>query len=385
MEFIKDIDNKIKVIIGHEPLNEDLYKINYSSDKLPEIFFDTIEDLDALDNSDLYNAITELDIDNLFSIFSEITFSYPWYFSDSYDAFYIESISLLDINNRKALVKITIDNPFDKWKRLWSILDNGVAFKNSLEKYNLEGLNFPNWNSDDLFESVINGIRFELEKEASGSISDIVSELIDYVQEAYSDANEHLSLRLKSDTLVRQFNFPEETKSACEQYLIYFTSFLKDIGIAATSEIQEITVNEVLFSVTPLEKTQALSQIREALDIYLNLPRNQSINFMNPAMDLASQQLAINISHFKGQLILANAIIQQKELTIKNQAQLINQQSVANDILVKSLQTQNEEEDTEGLVGELVKIKKAEWEFIELDLPEMLRWLKSKFSKKNIT
>src|SRR5215213_4701390 len=48
------------------------------------------------------------------------------------------------------------------------------------------------------------------------------------------------------------FNFPEAVKIPCEQYLLYFATFLKDLGINAASNLQE-EAGKVLFSVTPTE------------------------------------------------------------------------------------------------------------------------------------
>src|SRR5215469_11433116 len=60
------------------------------------------------------------------------------------------------------------------------------------------------------------------------------------------------------------FTFPAPIKSACEQYLLYFGQFLSDLGIQTQTELAE-NAARVLFSVTPIDATQALSQIRDAL------------------------------------------------------------------------------------------------------------------------
>ncbi len=56
------------------------------------------------------------------------------------------------------------------------------------------------------------------------------------------------------------FSFPTSVKSACEQYLLYFGQFLSDLGIQTQTELAEKAAR-VLFSVTPIDATQALSQI----------------------------------------------------------------------------------------------------------------------------
>jgi hypothetical protein len=47
------------------------------------------------------------------------------------------------------------------------------------------------------------------------------------------------------------FEFPAPIKSACEQYLLYFAQFLRDLGIEAEAELKE-EAGRVLFSVTPV-------------------------------------------------------------------------------------------------------------------------------------
>jgi transcriptional regulator with XRE-family HTH domain len=72
-------------------------------------------------------------------------------------------------------------------------------------------------------------------------------------------------------SLITRFDFPEEVREACIQYLVYFTRFLKEAGIEATSEVLQ-KAGQTLFTVTPTDATVALSKIREALDIYLQIP-----------------------------------------------------------------------------------------------------------------
>lgn len=306
----------------------------------------------------LINGIVKLNVDkNLISIgftFNLPSYDFSWYENWSGLAHLIELKHLIDSED----IVIYWEGWPNKESEVYQLIDSDRFWPYVFFKHDLEGFDIKTALSKDL----------------------------NFLSYKHEEVKKQLRRRfsITNKGLIEEFDFPPDIRVECEQYLIYFSKFLKEIGISASSAINNEATGKTLFSVVPDDKNQALSQIREALDIYLNLPRNNSISPMNPTLDLASQQLAANIYHLKSQLLLANAVIQQKELTIENQTRLIHQQSIANDILVKSLQKHNEEEDTEGLVGEMVKVKKAEWEFIELDLPEMLRWLKSKFSKKNI-
>ena len=75
--------------------------------------------------------------------------------------------------------------------------------------------------------------------------------------------------QIEDKSLATYFSFPEEVKSACEQYLLYFGEFLRDGGINASVEIKE-EADRVLFSVTPRDSREALGRIRQILDSTLN-------------------------------------------------------------------------------------------------------------------
>ncbi|ALF54939.1 hypothetical protein ACX27_22305 [Nostoc piscinale CENA21] len=70
---------------------------------------------------------------------------------------------------------------------------------------------------------------------------------------------------------------------------------------------------------------------------------------------------------------------------IQQQQSLIQQQLLSGQILVESMQENKEQkEDKESIVGDVLSIKKFNWEFIELDLPTLLRHLKKTFKRKKI-
>ncbi len=128
-----------------------------------------------------------------------------------------------------------------------------------------------------------------------------------------------------------KFEFPNEISSACKQYLLYFTQFLQDIGINATSSLKE-DAGKVLFSVTPTDNSEALDKIREALAIYLNLPANPIVyNESFASMRLEhqidslkhSQQMAVTEFRLK----IAQSLVEAKNKTISDQSEIIFQQT----------------------------------------------------------
>jgi hypothetical protein len=93
----------------------------------------------------------------------------------------------------------------------------------------------------------------------------------DIIYDFHIKSLEVLEIKHLNERINFSFNFPEELKIPCEQYLLYFAQFLQDLGINATSNLKE-EAGKVLFSVTPTDDQEALGKIREALAVYLNLP-----------------------------------------------------------------------------------------------------------------
>ena len=62
---------------------------------------------------------------------------------------------------------------------------------------------------------------------------------------------------------------------------------------------------------------------------------------------------------------------------------LIQQQQRFQQILIDAIQKEREEEpDKEPVVGDIVSVKKFDWQFLEADLPTLLRRLKERFGRK---
>ena len=163
------------------------------------------------------------------------------------------------------------------------------------------------------------------------------------------------------------FEFPEEIKTMCEQYLIYFGQFLHDIGIEASTEIRH-SDKKTLFSVIPGDKDTALTAIQEALTCYLNLPDIDNPSQYNS--DISVLQLESNILHLKSQLTLAKATIQTKEQTIS----MLQYQQFRADNKLESDRTYDEERILDGLIT----VKKLEYNGLVIDTPNIVRKLKRK-------
>ncbi|MBH5319435.1 hypothetical protein I6N90_16690 [Paenibacillus sp. GSMTC-2017] len=191
---------------------------------------------------------------------------------------------------------------------------------------------------------------------------------------------------LNKGSVISLFQFPEQVRTSCEQYLIYFTDFLKNLGINATSNLNH-EAGQVLFSVTPTSDEVALYKIYDALEIYLRLPNVISNNYYNSDVGPSELQLMANIQHLKSQILLANAIAQSQNITIENLRTTVDQQQKIIDasILQHSLimdNMKNEENNSEEILGGAVTLTKFEGYGFEISLSNIYRRIKEGITKK---
>jgi hypothetical protein len=188
-----------------------------------------------------------------------------------------------------------------------------------------------------------------------------------------SDENESVSITL---------DFPNELKVYCEQYLVYFVQFLKDLGVEATSELKH-DAGKVLFSVTPTDKDEALDKIRTALEVYLCLPSGKFAVAGNDPIEV--QRLSANILHLQSQLMLAQAMIQHKDAAIQLQQATIQHQQflLAENVITQSVVdiTPKKVEDREEFLGGAVALTQIEKSGVRINLAEIYRRLRDLFNK----
>lgn len=181
-----------------------------------------------------------------------------------------------------------------------------------------------------------------------------------------------------SEAVRVRFEFPDSVRTACEQYLLYFAQFLKDLGVDVEAQIEE-RAGDTLFSVVPTDKEQALDRIREALDVYLQMPSAPDFNIVaSKFSDVAVSQLQANVLQLQSQLMLATAAIDLKNaiLEVKN----VQIESLKERIELVELEPQveavSERKDKEPIIPGLVSVKKYDFKFLEFDFPNLLRKLK---------
>lgn len=253
------------------------------------------------------------------------------------------------------------------WNRQFTYSQILSHFEKEIE--NDPYLNF--YKSEEVQGIVDFGIIFEsayLEKDLRSLYLDVKR----IVNQALDNTFRQLVSEDEGHSLTSVFNFPQDIRIACEQYLLYFARFLSDIGIEVKTSVNAQT-EQTLFSVTPENSDQALSIIRDALNIYLELPGITELEvFSKDHTDIGVQQLISNVFHLKSQLQLANSIIQAKEATIKSMSFTNYQQQKALESLEEKVK--NEEPTLDGLVT----INEFEGKGFKINLPELFRRIRRK-------
>lgn len=212
-------------------------------------------------------------------------------------------------------------------------------------------------------------------------IEDEVSTYRAAFQTIHEQVEASLKAGLSAQSVLMFFDFPEEVKVPCEQYLLYFAKFLKDLGVEAETALTN-EAGRVLFTVTPVDESEALDSIRSALDVYLRLPSSPIGDATNES--IAVQRLEANILRLRGDLKLAAAELQAKNTTIEAQRLIIDVKDamLSGEILVGSVKDVTpQREDKEQLIDGLVAFSTYKNKGVEIYLGEVLRRLKNLFNR----
>lgn len=211
-------------------------------------------------------------------------------------------------------------------------------------------------------------------------LNDEIIRGVEIIEMLITEVEQTLQNDLEKDPITSYFTFPEEIKAACKQYLVYFAQFLMDLGIEADTEIKEVA-HQTLFKVIPKNKEESLDKIREALDVYLNIPKDFDIQVAQNN-DVAVLQWQANIKHWESQVLIAKAAIQLKDATINSQIATIESLKLSNYQYREILEQKNLESEAKNeveIAGGLVKVKEYDGDGFSINLPEILRRLKRIF------
>lgn len=306
---------------------------------------------------------------------------YPWDCNGIFEDIKIEKV----LENGREKYQLRFESSFngiENWKQAFSIRE----YVELMEKL---------INSDDNLDLKWVRIDEDMVLECEIFCETCEGEMVirSYVEEKLSTINKISDRVIKElkynvpNAVISWFEFPERVRIPCEQYLIYFIQFLKDLGIAAEANIRNES-GKVLFSVIPTKESVALKQIRDALEVYLQLPSKIStMNYVNVPNDPKIQQLIANTQHLNSQLMLCNATMQMQAQTIERQQILIDQhQRMLDSTILQtslvSMSTSGKEEDKEELFGGTVALKKYEGKGFEVNVANIYRWIKGQFHKE---
>jgi hypothetical protein len=215
-------------------------------------------------------------------------------------------------------------------------------------------------------------IRYQV-KDPEATIGAELSTHRERVQKFLDQAVAYLTQNLDRESLAVSFDFPESIKTACEQYLLYFGQFLNDLGVSATTALTH-EMGQVLFTVTPTNRTEALDKIRQALDLYLELASSPLSDSANET--IAVQRLEASVLRLRSDLKLAAAELQAKEATIKAQNLVIG--ILNGDVLIDAVRDVSPKpEDKEDVIPGLVSLSTYKEKGLEVNLGEMFRRLKN--------
>jgi hypothetical protein len=252
------------------------------------------------------------------------------------------------------------------WKKPYSFSEYAAELAKQCKSLDRADLEFAIYASDEE-----DSCEFKFCIERSTRLCDELSRTTRVVKSVCNKAEEALFSSADGNSLTTVFDFPEEVRVACEQYLLYFIQFLLDIGVEAASRMSH-DAGRVLFTVVPRDKKHGLENVRRALDLYISLPSAHLE--AGPGSDSSIQRLVANVYHLKSQLSLSQAILQAQEATI-NQQRLMLQ-----NVLQKSRTNASEPEE---ILGGLVSITRYEAKGITINLPEFYRQLKKLFKGKD--
>lgn len=276
----------------------------------------------------------------------------------------------------------------EDWKRLWNIKEYQIEFQRAVERARLPGVL---WTPGEaryfpvLSPLAVIALSFKVGSRNT-TIEAEVSKHSDALNRLHEAAEASLLAKLRRESVVMHFDFPEAVKVSCEQYLIYFVQFLKDLGVKATAELRH-DAGGVLFAVTPVNKDEALDKIHAALRIYLSLAASPVGGAAALDSEVAIQRLVGEIHGLQSRLSLARAEMQFKDAAIRAQQFVIDQQHLlGGEVMVESIRgatPRSKEEDKEELFGGIIALGTLNWNGVEISFAEIFRRLRQVFRKSD--
>lgn len=350
VEYIKE--EKLTRAIVNGIYDKDSFKLDYTDDVSVNIYDKRI--IELLMCEEIQEILTHFD-DIDIPMLEEY---YPVTISDK-DWSYI---TLRRKGEKGFIIEFRFQYDTEEWRNSYSIKEfgNKMEWLCSYNNYSFE------YEQQD--ELITNGFylwSFLIDKKST--LKEILDKFIPKIKLLFSEVVKTLTIKLEVNCLDIVFNVDENIKTACQQYLVYFSQFLQDIGIEANSSMSE-EAQKIMFSVTPCDSDVALTRIKNALEVYLDLPRYPEMISNCNVDEVAVIQLQSNIHHLNSQLALAKATIAANNKTIRLLELISNRELLT-----------NMDDNKEELLDGILKIKEYKKNGFEIDVPELIRKMKRKF------
>jgi hypothetical protein len=375
---------RISTVTLGKPVDDDAE--NEASYRLLVINGETWEDTSASPSNehvDFWGSsvprIAPFTIEDLVRHFAFISISLPNAKKDllTWEFAYAEIDSQGAIQSGTAVIVFRVEYDLEFWAKPYSIAEMATAIESVLKAHGEFGFEY---GQEDL-NTCIEGFGVSSHMAVTSTIQQVL-DLASTLGELARLIELDLSKRT-SNTVVASFNFPPSIRTACEQYLLYFVQFLGDLGIEAESELRE-NAGHVLFTVTPKDERQALGQIYDALQVYLQMPASPDFQVAASRYgDPAVGQLEANVLHLQSQLMLAKAVLMAKDAAIHaHQAEIaaLQERLDLRAFLPPPKMEDKKSADSEPIIDGVLAIRKYDLKFLQIDFPEILRKLKRKFS-----
>lgn len=403
---------KYQILIGSRPL--DTVSVRGRPDDEGKIYFDIFtKDRNASRQMAAYSLEKLLPIEFLRLEYyrddlKPIADSATIFISEDYIAESIENprdnesrLKIINLGTYKC--SITIEPSLSVWQAEYSFADYAMgifqAFKNiddsmkvSLVGEEGKALNreyieegskeYEELAPEDIEKSYIHSLEIQFPYSSlQATIEDELRRFSRVFHPLHKEVIDILTSKVRNRSVIEYFEFPPEVSVACEQYLLYFSQFLKDLGVEATADIRH-EAGQVLFAVTPKNRDEALDKIHAALKTYLQFASSPIGDNPDPEDDMTFQRLLANIDHLKGQLRLSYMMVRSQEATIQAQQVTIDsqQRALSGEVLldsVKNVTPRPKDKDEEEVLNRLLTLG----QYKNVGIAEALRRLKLIFKE----
>lgn len=277
-----------------------------------------------------------------------------------------ENIGTIELTNETIAFRIWYSHL--DWNNDWSVkaLFDEIKSLYKTDKF----YKFKHYKED--LEEEYAAISFYADSDLDHSIEGLYNILFPIVEDLHQRALDNIIKKFVDYPFKAQFDFPDHIKHECEQYLSYFGQFLHDLGIESHTETIR-KGREILFSVSPKNKDEAIGRISQAFSLFLTMPVLNTDDIRPISSDVGHlikfQRMAAAVNHLKSQLKLAEATI------LAQQDHILTLKELNTNALITSLtKVVQKEKVSDGVTffNGLIKINRFEGKGFEVDTPKLI-------------